>query len=58
MAHRAGVLFTGGELKAARSALEEARRLWDGGSDPGGLLASGRLLALEATLCEAEHAAT
>jgi len=50
-AHVANVLRVSGELEAARAALERAKQLWDGGSDPAGVLDPGRLLDLEASLC-------
>jgi transcriptional regulator with XRE-family HTH domain len=53
--HPANVLRVQGELKAARTGLEEAQRLWRSGSDPAGLLDPGRLLDLEASLCRAER---
>jgi tetratricopeptide (TPR) repeat protein len=50
VAHVANALRVAGELKAADSVLEEAKRLWLSGSDPDHLLDSGRLLDLEASL--------
>jgi transcriptional regulator with XRE-family HTH domain len=51
MAHAANILRVAGKLKASAALFEEARRLWDAGSDPEGLLDPGRLLDLEASLC-------
>ena len=44
------VLRVAGELTAAESGLEEAKQLWEPGSDPLGVLDPGRLLDLEASL--------
>lgn len=49
-AHSANVLRVSGELKAADVTFEEAKRLWQSGSDPAGVLDPGRLLDLEASL--------
>jgi len=49
-AHLANVLRVAGHLKAADTLLDEAKRLWDAGSDPDGVLDPGRLLDLEAAL--------
>lgn len=49
-AHAANVLRVSGELKAADAAFEEAKRLWQSGSDPDAVLDPGRLLDLEASL--------
>jgi hypothetical protein len=48
--HVANTLRVGGELAAAYSCLEEAKRLWQSGADPAGVLDPGRLLNLEAAL--------
>jgi tetratricopeptide (TPR) repeat protein len=50
VAHVANALRVTGELKAADSVFEEAKRLWLSGSDPDHLLDPGRLLDLEASL--------
>lgn len=42
-AHEANVLRVAGELKAAEAGLVAARQFWESGSDPGGVLDSGRL---------------
>lgn len=55
MAHVANVLRVQGELKEARAALEEAKRLWRPGADPDGVLDPGRLLDLEGSLCRDER---
>ncbi len=49
-AHRANVLRVSGDLASAEAALGEAKRLWQAGFDPGGVLDPGRLLDLEASL--------
>jgi tetratricopeptide (TPR) repeat protein len=49
-AHGANVLRVSGDLGAADVTLEEARRLWRAGSDPGGVLDPGRILHLEGAL--------
>ncbi|HEX3525803.1 MAG TPA: helix-turn-helix transcriptional regulator [Thermoanaerobaculia bacterium] len=49
-AYEANVLRVAGELKAADTALAEAKRLWHSGADRTGLLDVGRLLDLEASL--------
>jgi tetratricopeptide (TPR) repeat protein/DNA-binding XRE family transcriptional regulator len=46
----ANVLRVQGELAASAARFEEAKRLWNAGSDPAGLLDPGRLLDLEASL--------
>jgi tetratricopeptide (TPR) repeat protein len=51
----ANVLRVAGEIKAARTTLEEAKRLWKAGSDREGVLDPGRLLDLEASLCRDER---
>ena len=48
--HGANVLKAVGELNAADAALEEAKRLWQAGTDPAGILDPGRLLHFEAAL--------
>lgn len=50
LAHWANVLRVRGDLKAADACLEEARRLWESGSDPLEVLDPGRLLDLEGSL--------
>jgi tetratricopeptide (TPR) repeat protein/DNA-binding XRE family transcriptional regulator len=50
VAHEANILRVVVELKAAESVLEEAKRLWDSGCDPYGVLDPGRLLHFEAAL--------
>jgi tetratricopeptide (TPR) repeat protein/transcriptional regulator with XRE-family HTH domain len=54
-AHGSNALRVAGELKAARAGLEEAKRLWNAGSDPDRVLDPGRLLDLEASLCRDER---
>ncbi|HEX4497472.1 MAG TPA: hypothetical protein VIE43_17495 [Thermoanaerobaculia bacterium] len=49
-AHVANVLRVTGKLKAADALFQKAKRLWDAGSDPDGVLDPGRLLDLEASL--------
>ena len=49
-AHMANVLRVSGDLRLAEATLEEAKRLWQAGSDPAGVLDPGRLLDLEASL--------
>jgi tetratricopeptide (TPR) repeat protein len=49
-AHGPNVLRVAGELQLAEAGLEEAKRLWLAGTDPGGVLDPGRLLDLEAAL--------
>lgn len=49
-AHGPNVLRVAGELQLADAGLEEAKRLWLAGTDPGGVLDPGRLLSLEASL--------
>lgn len=53
-AHGPNVLRVAGELKSARVGLEEAKRHWSSGWDPGHVLDPGRLLDLEASLCRDE----
>jgi tetratricopeptide (TPR) repeat protein len=55
MAHEANALRVAGELKAAETTLEEAKRLWQAGSDPVGVLDPGRLLDLEGPLRTAQR---
>jgi tetratricopeptide (TPR) repeat protein len=50
LAHAANSLRVIGQLESAEAALNEAKRLWDAGSDPAALLEPGRLLQLEAPL--------
>jgi tetratricopeptide (TPR) repeat protein len=54
-AHVANVLRVSGDLGAADVTLEEAKRLWQAGSDPAGVLDPGRLLDLEASLRRAQR---
>jgi transcriptional regulator with XRE-family HTH domain len=54
-AHGANVLRVSGDLVSAEAALEKAKRLWQAGSDPGGVLDPGRLLDLEASLRRAQR---
>jgi tetratricopeptide (TPR) repeat protein len=49
-AHAANVLRVSGKLPAAETLFEQARRLWQSGSDPAGVLDPGRLSDLEASL--------
>ncbi|HKH50121.1 MAG TPA: hypothetical protein VKM72_36175 [Thermoanaerobaculia bacterium] len=50
LAHQANVLRVGGHLKEADALLENAKRFWEAGDDPDGVLDPGRLLDLEAAL--------
>ncbi len=50
LAHWANVLRVQGRLQAAEARLDEAKRLWQAGSDPRGLLDPGKLLDLEGSL--------
>lgn len=52
---KANVLRVLGELKTARAAFVEAKRLWLSGVDPLGLLDPGRMIALEGSLLRAER---
>ena len=54
-AHMANVLRVSGDLGAADVTLDEAKRLWQAGSDPGGVLDPGRLLHLEGALRRAQR---
>jgi tetratricopeptide (TPR) repeat protein len=54
-AHVANILRVAGKLKAADALFQKAKRLWDAGSDPDGVLDPGRLLDLEASLCRAQR---
>ncbi|HEY3567785.1 MAG TPA: hypothetical protein VGP73_07610 [Thermoanaerobaculia bacterium] len=54
-AHVANVLRVSGDLSSAEVAMEDAKRLWHGGSDPAGVLDPGRLLDLEASLRRAQR---
>lgn len=49
-AHGPNVLRVAGELPAAEPGLEEAKKLWEVGDDPLGVLDPGRLLDLEGAL--------
>jgi lambda repressor-like predicted transcriptional regulator len=53
--HPANVLRVKGKLEEARAGMEEAKRLWQAGSDPDQVLDPGRLLDLEASLRRAER---
>ena len=55
LGHVANVLRVSGELREADTTLEQAKRLWSSGSDPGGVLDPGRLLDLEASLRRAQR---
>jgi tetratricopeptide (TPR) repeat protein len=55
LAHWANLLKVRGELQVAEVRLEEAKRLWLGGSDPAGLFDPGRLLDLEGSLRRAQR---
>jgi transcriptional regulator with XRE-family HTH domain len=55
LGHVANVLRVSGELREADATLEQAKRLWSSGSDPGGVLDPGRLLDLEASLRRAQR---
>jgi tetratricopeptide (TPR) repeat protein len=50
LAHWANILRVQGKLEAAEARLEEAKTLWQAGTDPGGVLDPGRLLDLEGSL--------
>jgi tetratricopeptide (TPR) repeat protein len=50
LAHRANILRVAGHLKAAEALLEKAKKLWDAGADPDGVLDPERLLHFEAAL--------
>jgi tetratricopeptide (TPR) repeat protein len=50
LAHHANVLRVAGRLPEAEHTLGEAKKVWEAGSDPDGLLDPGRLLDLEASL--------
>lgn len=54
-AHVANVLRVSGDLRLAEATLGEAKRLWQAGSDPAGVLDPGRLLDLEASLRRAQR---
>jgi tetratricopeptide (TPR) repeat protein len=55
LAHWANLLKVRGDLPIADIRLEEAKRLWETGSDPEGLLDPGRLLDLEGSLRKAQR---
>ena len=55
LAHWANLLKVRGDLPIADLRLEEAKRLWESGSDPAGLLDPGRLLDLEGSLRKAQR---
>jgi tetratricopeptide (TPR) repeat protein len=48
--HGGNVLRVSGKLKPAEARLDEAKELWNAGSDPDGVLDPGRLLNLEGAL--------
>jgi tetratricopeptide (TPR) repeat protein len=50
LAHLANILRVAGHLKAADALLERAKRLWEAGADPDGVLDAERLLHFEAAL--------
>jgi tetratricopeptide (TPR) repeat protein len=50
LGHVANLLRVSGELRQADAIFEQAKILWQGGSDPGWVLDPGRLLDLEASL--------
>lgn len=50
LAHWANVLRVQGKLQAAEACIEEAKVLWQAGSDPAGVLDPGRLLDLKGSL--------
>lgn len=50
MAHVANIRRVAGHLKEAETLLEEAKRLWEAGDDPAGVLDPGRLLDIEGAL--------
>jgi tetratricopeptide (TPR) repeat protein len=54
-AHTANALRVSGDLNAADTALETAKRLCNEGSDPAGILDPGRLFDLEASLRRAQR---
>ncbi len=49
-AHVANAIRVAGDLNAADTALDEAKQLWQAGSDPASVLDPGRLFDLEASL--------
>ena len=55
LAHWANVLRVRGDLQAAETCLEEAKGLWEAGSDPIEVLDPGRLLDLEGCLRRAQR---
>ncbi|MFL6294158.1 MAG: hypothetical protein ACJ759_24955, partial [Thermoanaerobaculia bacterium] len=55
LAHWANVLRVRGDLEAADARLEEAKQLWEAGSDPLEVLDPGRLLDLEGSLRRAQR---
>jgi tetratricopeptide (TPR) repeat protein len=54
-AHEANILRVAGQLKEAEVCLKDAKRLWQSGPDPYGVLDPGRLLHFEAALRRAER---
>jgi tetratricopeptide (TPR) repeat protein len=50
LAHWANLLKVQGDLPTVDFSLEEAKRLWEAGSDPAGLLDPGRLFDIEGSL--------
>jgi tetratricopeptide (TPR) repeat protein len=55
LAHWANLLKVRGDLPTADIRLEEAKRLWEAGSDPAGLLDPGRLFDIEGSLRRAQR---
>ena len=55
LAHWANVLRVRGDLQAADACLQEAKQLWQSGSDPIEVLDPGRLLDLEGSLRRAQR---
>ncbi|HEX6864392.1 MAG TPA: tetratricopeptide repeat protein, partial [Thermoanaerobaculia bacterium] len=53
--HSANYLRVAGELQASEAAFEQAKRLWNQGSDPAEILDPGRPFDLEASLCRAQR---
>ncbi len=54
-AHEANILCVAGEWKSAEAGLQEAKRLWQSGSDPYDVLDPERLLEIEASLCRGQR---
>ncbi len=55
LAHWANILRVQGKLEEAEARLEEAKTLWQAGTDPDGVLDPGRLLDLEGSLRRAQR---